>query len=85
MRHVSLLLALMIAALTLVPDLVAQQDPRLENLKAEAEQMIQGRAKLAQEIVDHLFSFGELGMQEFETQRYLTGLLEKKVLILNWE
>ena len=23
-----------------------------------------------------LFSFGELGMQEFETQRYLTGLLE---------
>lgn len=68
----------MIAALTLVPDLVAQQDPRLENLKAEAEQMIQDRAKLAQEIVDHLFSFGELGMQEFETQRYLTGLLEEE-------
>lgn len=68
----------MIAALTLVPDLIAQQDPRLENLKAEAEQMIQDRAKLAQEIVDHLFSFGELGMQEFETQRYLTGLLEEE-------
>ena len=78
MRHVSLLLALMIAALTLVPDLVAQQDPRLENLKAEAEQMVHDRAKLAQEIVDHLFSFGELGMQEFETQRYLTGLLEEE-------
>ncbi|MEC9016267.1 MAG: amidohydrolase [Gemmatimonadota bacterium] len=78
MRHVSLLLAFMIAALTLVPDLIAQQDPRLENLKAEAEQMIQNRAKLAQEIVDHLFSFGELGMQEFETQRYLTGLLEEE-------
>ena len=78
MRHVSLLLAVTIAALTLVPDLVAQQDPRLENLKAEAEQMIQDRAKLAQEIVDHLFSFGELGMQEFETQRYLTGLLEEE-------
>jgi len=68
----------MIAALTLVPDLIAQQDPRLESLKAEAEQMIQDRAKLAQEIVDHLFSFGELGMQEFETQRYLTGLLEEE-------
>ena len=78
MRHVSLLLAVMIAALTLVPDLVAQQDPRLENLKAEAEQMVHDRAKLAQEIVDHLFSFGELGMQEFETQRYLTGLLEEE-------
>jgi len=78
MRHVSLLLAVMIAALTLVPNLVAQQDPRLEDLKAEAEQMIRDRAKLAQEIVDHLFSFGELGMQEFETQRYLTGLLEEE-------
>ena len=78
MRHVSLLLAVMIAALTLVPNLVAQQDPRLEDLKVEAEQMIRDRAKLAQEIVDHLFSFGELGMQEFETQRYLTGLLEEE-------
>ncbi len=68
----------MIAALTLVPNLVAQQDPRLGDLKAEAEQMIRDRAKLAQEIVDHLFSFGELGMQEFETQRYLTGLLEEE-------
>ena len=48
MRHVSLLLAVMIAALTLVPNLVAQQDPRLEDLKAEAEQMIRDRAKLAQ-------------------------------------
>ena len=28
--------------------------------------------------MDHLFSFSELGMQEFETQRYLTGLLEKE-------
>ena len=68
----------MIATFTPVPNLVAQQDPRLENLKAEAEQMIHDRAKLAQEIVDHLFSFGELGMQEFETQRYLTGLLEEE-------
>ncbi|MEE2905882.1 MAG: amidohydrolase [Gemmatimonadota bacterium] len=78
MRHASLLLAVLITTLTLVPNLVAQQDPRLGNLKTEAEQMIRDRAKLAQEIVDHLFSFGELGMQEFETQRYLTGLLEEE-------
>jgi aminobenzoyl-glutamate utilization protein B len=78
MRHASLLLAVMIATFTPVPNLVAQQDSRLENLKVEAEQMIHDRAKLAQEIVDHLFSFGELGMQEFETQRYLTGLLEEE-------
>ena len=61
--------------LTLAPDLSAQADPRLEALKDEAQEMVQDRAKLVQEIIDHLFSFGELGMQEFETQRYLTDLL----------
>ena len=34
-------------------------------------------AKLAQEMVDSVFSFGELGMQEVETSRYLTAQLEK--------
>ncbi|MCH7890118.1 MAG: amidohydrolase [Gemmatimonadetes bacterium] len=50
-------------------------DPRLEAMKVEALELVEGRAKLVQEIVDQLFSFGELGFQEFETQRYLTGLL----------
>ena len=39
--------------------------------------MVEARAKQVQEIVDMLFSFQELGFQEFETQKYLTGLLEK--------
>ena len=52
-------------------------DPRLEAMKIEALESVEGRAKLVQEIVDQLFSFGELGFQEFETQRYLTGLLEE--------
>ena len=55
--------------------LEAQQD-RLETFKVEALRGVEARAELVQEIVDMLFSFGELGMQEFETQRYLTGLLE---------
>ena len=55
-----------------------EADPRLERLKEEALRLVDGRAKLVQEIIDHLYSFGELGMQEFETQRYLTGLLEKE-------
>lgn len=56
--------------------LEAQADPRLEALKEEALDMVEGRAKQVQEVVDMLFSFGELGFQEFETQRYLTGILE---------
>src|SRR5687768_706965 len=53
------------------------QDARLERLKAEAATKVEARAKLVQEIIDQAFSFGELGMQEFETSKYLTGLLEK--------
>jgi len=52
-------------------------DPRLEKLKAEALTKVDARAKLVQEIIDQIFSFGELGMQEFETSKYLTGLLEQ--------
>jgi len=50
--------------------------PQLSGLKAEAAQIVGDKQKLTQEIVDSLFSFSELGFQEFETQRYLTGILE---------
>jgi aminobenzoyl-glutamate utilization protein B len=56
---------------------IQDPDPRLEAMKSEALELVEGRAKLVQEIVDQLYSFGELGFQEFETQRYLTGLLEE--------
>lgn len=49
--------------------------PPLTGLKAEAAEAIDGNAKLTQEIVDSLFSYAELGFQEFETQRYLTDIL----------
>ena len=55
----------------------AAADPRLDRLKAEALTAVEGRAKMVQEIVDMLFSFGELGFQEFETSKYLTGILEQ--------
>jgi aminobenzoyl-glutamate utilization protein B len=34
--------------------------------------------KQAQVMVDSVFSFGELGFQEFETSKYLSGILEKE-------
>lgn len=55
----------------------AKPDPRLEALKTEALARVEGRAKMIQEIVDMVYSFGELGMQEFETSKYLTGILEQ--------
>jgi hypothetical protein len=50
--------------------------PQLSGLKAAAAQSVGDKQKLTQEIVDSLFSFSELGFQEFETQRYLTEILE---------
>ena len=51
----------------------AAQD--LETLRPVADQGAAERAKLAQVMVDSVFSFGELGFQEVETSRYLTGVL----------
>ena len=51
--------------------------PQLEALKAEAVKEIDAKAKMIQEMVDQVFSFGELGMQEFETSKFLTGVLEQ--------
>ncbi|MFK7830179.1 MAG: amidohydrolase [Congregibacter sp.] len=50
--------------------------PVLTGIKAEVAAAIDGGQKRTQEIVDSLFSFSELGFQEFETQRYLTDMLE---------
>ena len=53
-------------------------DPRLAKLKTEVVSMVDADAKRVQEIVDMLFSFSELGFEEVETARYLTGMLEKE-------
>lgn len=53
------------------------QQPTLEALKTEAIAGVAARQKMVQEIVDMVFSFGELGFQEVETSRYLTAVLEK--------
>ena len=51
--------------------------PQLEKLKAEAVREIDAKAKMIQVMVDQVFSYGELGFQEVETSKYLTGLLEE--------
>lgn len=56
---------------------VKKQPVQLTGLKADAVHEVEGMKKLTQEIVDTLFSFSELGFHEFETQNYLTKLLEE--------
>jgi len=66
-------------ALALIAALPGQsQAPSPDVLKQAALEMADGRAKFTQVMVDSIFSFSELGYQEFETATYVTGLLEKE-------
>src|SRR6266851_4886559 len=47
-------------------------------MKADLNGQIDAMKKRAQVMVDSVFSFGELGFQEFETSKYLTVILEKE-------
>src|SRR4029077_10303254 len=58
----------------------AQRDPRadtLERLKKDAALRIDALQVQTQQMIDQVFSFGELGYQEFETSKYLTGIHEQ--------
>ena len=59
------------------PVLPAQQTPSLDALKQEAVAETDKMQTFTQQIVDQIFSFSELGFQEFETSKYVTGILEK--------
>ena len=75
-----LAVALVLNGALVAPRINAQSRPsdeRLESFKKEVATKVDGRAKMAQEMVDSVFSFGELGFQEIETSRYLTEILEK--------
>ncbi len=52
--------------------------PKLDAYKKDAAASIDGMYDFTQQMIDQVFSFGELGFQEFETQKYLTGILEKE-------
>ena len=77
----------LVAALTLaaVAPLASQtpdrptgrQLARLDALKREAVRDVERMRDTTQQIVDMLFSFGELGFQEVETSRYLVDVLRR--------
>jgi len=52
-----------------------RRDRRLEQLKTEVTREIDARAHFSANLVDQLFSYGELGFQETESSRFLVGLL----------
>src|SRR2546426_697246 len=57
--------------------LFAQQSAELPALKQEAVAEVERMQTFTQQIVDQIFSYSELGFQEVETSRFVTGILEK--------
>src|SRR5438270_6214096 len=52
-------------------------NPTFDQYKADVAQEVDGMREDIQKMNDTVFSFGELGFQEFETSKYLTGILRK--------
>src|SRR6266404_3490336 len=70
-------IARLVSVLFLPGLLFAQQSTELPALKQEAVSEVDRMQTFTQQMVDQIFSVSELGFQEVETSRYVTGILEK--------
>ena len=74
---------LLIATLLIIGPLssIQSQDKfskrKIANLKQDVSQLVEQDKKMTQVMIDKVFSFGELGFQEFETSKYLSKILEE--------
>ena len=73
-------LLVLVALLWLAAPLAAQRraarpNPKLTQYKQEVVKDIDARADFTAQMVDQIFSYGELGFQEFETSQYLIKVL----------
>ena len=64
-------------AMALAGSSIAAASDEVDDLKGAASAQVGEMAKLTQVMVDKIFSFGELGFQEFETSRYLVDMLRE--------
>ena len=74
MKKIIRIISIAIAFVVMVKPVFSQN---LDNLKKEAVEEVEKRREFTQQAVDMIFSFGELGFQEFETSKYLTNILRE--------
>lgn len=60
------------------PKAIVSTSSAAQDYKAQVVRDVDAMAKQTQVMVDTVFSFAELGFQEYETSKYLTGVLEKE-------
>ncbi len=83
-RHTALL-TLALALLLLGPPMAVAQGPSaagqtdhpMSDIMDDVVAEVQAMAKLTQVMVDKIYSYSELGFQEFETSRYVTSILRE--------
>ena len=75
-RFVIAMVWVVVAALTMPSGSTAQID-QLAGWKSELAEAINSKREFTANIVDQIFSFAELGFQEFETSAYLVELLRE--------
>jgi aminobenzoyl-glutamate utilization protein B len=73
MRNLTFLLTLLLLKFSFV----SGQTTKVDGWKKDVISKLDGKTKTAQEMVDMVFSFAELGFQETETSAYLTNILQK--------
>jgi len=64
-------------AMWLAGNAAAQEAAALPLLKQEAVREVENLQTFTQQMVDQIYSYSELGFQEVETSRYVTGILQK--------
>ena len=75
-KLVSIVLALSFCLIgTKLSAQVSQQ--KVDALKKEVADKVESKSKMAQVMVDKIFSFAELGFQEVETSKYITDILKE--------
>src|SRR5678816_2367865 len=83
MRLPRFTIAVIVSLLSVTP--IAQQppapqsspNPRLDQYKRDVGLEVDGLGEMVQRMNDQVFSFAELGFQEFETSKYLTAILRQ--------
>jgi len=78
MRRLSSILAVILFFTATSP----AQQPDLNQLKREAVSEVDSMQAPTQQMVDEIFSYAELGFQEHNTSRYVTGILEKNGFVV---
>src|SRR5499426_49618 len=77
MKKAALVIAEVLLLLAVALPFQPQDGRNINDLKREAIAEVDSLKTLTQQMVDQIFSYSELGFQEYETSKYVTGILEK--------